>query len=145
MARDRRTYSLDPSSATLLEQLGNASEYLSRVVQQRWSAWIDALDLLRVEGWTRPEIFAAIDALNGTWLVGAAARSSQGIAPELLDFAALHGGAAKWEVTDTWSDRVRAVAGSREIADAVVTIACESWAGNTVLDQAIERIGRPTE
>lgn len=61
---------------------------------------------------------------------------------ELHDFAALNGGAAKWEVADTWADRVREATERPEVAFALDTIAREFWSGNTVCEAAIGRVGR---
>ncbi len=139
MAKPRRNLTLDADVDELLGRVGNASDYLSRVIRERWREWTDALATLAARGWTRSEIYAACDALNGTWLVGPS-RSPQAIALELHDaarFGALerHGANA-----DTWGARVREVAESHEVTHALVAVVTEFWFSNAALESMLERL-----
>lgn len=139
MAREKRNLTLPDDVNALLERVGNASDYIAKVVQQRWREWTDALATLSAAGWASGELLAACDVLNGYWLVGHG-RSGEFVAAELDDGQRLNDICRKWKISPAkWSERVKQVARQPEIAIALVTIVEEFWAGNEACEAAIRR------
>lgn len=139
MARAKRNLTLPEDVNALLERVGNVSEYLAKVITQRWREWTEALATLRAADWTSAELCAACDVLNGYWLVGHG-RSGEFVAGELEDGQRLNDICAKWDVSPKkWAQRVQQVATRPEIAIALVTLVEEFWTGNEACEAAIRR------
>ena len=139
MAREKRNLTLADDVNALLDRVGNASEYISKVVTQRWREWTEALAMLRAAQWSSGELLAACDVLNGYWLVGHG-RSGQFVAAELQDGQRLNDICSKWDIAPkTWKLRVLQVAERPEIAIALVTLVEEFWTGNEACEGAIRR------
>lgn len=142
MPRQRLYLTLDPSTHSLLTSTGNASRYVDQVVTERRQSWQTALSELQAAGWRAAEIKCACSILNGYWMLGGDSRGPQAIALELHDGQALNGTATYWEIEPArWAELVEAVAASWPLALAVSTVVREFWTGNTVCEQAIDRLG----
>ena len=139
MAREKRNLTLPADVNALLDQVGNASEYLASVLGQRWQAWTDALATLRGADWSSNEMLAACDVLNGYWLLGHG-RSGQFVSVELADAQRLNDICGKWEIPEArWAERCREVHQDSIVAFALVTLVSEFWTGNEACEKAIRR------
>lgn len=140
-SRRRTNLSLDAGTRDLLDRVGNASEYISRTIQDRWQSWQESLHVLREGGWRRPEVFAVCDTLNGVWMFGQY-RSPGSVAMELEDAERLNGICAKWELDPAaWRARIREVADDWPLTLALLDVVAEFWRDNRACEQAIERLG----
>lgn len=139
MVRARRVMSLPDDVDALLDRVGNASEYISRIVTDRWELWLTALNRLVANGWTSNELLAACEALNGHWLTDRADRPVL-VAAELREAQQQRRLCEKWNVSPKrWSGRVGLVRASDQMADALVVLAHEFWSGNAACEMAIRR------
>jgi hypothetical protein len=123
----------------LLDRVGNASEYVSRIVVQRWELWMTALATLRSAGWTSSEMLAACDALNGHWMLEQA-RRPEFLADELSDAQRLNNVCDKWDVPPKrWTSRVKSLRDSDDMSAALIVLSREYWCGNEACLVAIRR------
>lgn len=134
----RKNFRFAEDVAALLDEVGNASEYLARLTRNAERRWRDAHSTLRATGWTDAEIVAACAALNGTILHRYHGALSQSLPLELHDFARLGGLASHPDVSaDQWGTRVEQVASNEGVARAVADLAEEFWAGNERLSATL--------
>lgn len=119
----------------MLNVVGNASDYVDRLVRARWREWTSALDVLSGAGWRSRDILAACHALNGRQLYGRDARS---LAAELQAAdqarAALELTSARWEYV------TMQLANTPGAGSALVTLVSEYWCGNAQCHAAIGRV-----
>ncbi|MFQ5425911.1 MAG: hypothetical protein ACE5EV_02400, partial [Gaiellales bacterium] len=115
------------------------------LVRQHAREWQESLELLRHAGWQREEILAACDALNGLWLIAGMSAASQ-VSTSLADSAALERLVERHDTGPvTWDGLVRGIAESEPLARALLCVVTEWWAGNGVLQRALERTGTETQ
>jgi hypothetical protein len=134
----RRNITLTPAADALLDNVGNASAYLTRLVEQHHRAWQEALRYLLASGWQHVDVVAACSALNGV-LVTLGFDVRDEVALSLDDSARLEGilqnsGASP----DTWAERVASAQRDVSTARALVALAEEFWAGNLALHRALK-------
>lgn len=142
MAKQKRNLSVSDDVDQLLDRVGNASEYVDRVVRARWREWTEALDLLVQSGWVRAEILAACDALNGYWMIGSG-KSGAFIAAELEDAERLNKLCAKWDLApERWAQCYGEIGRSQPLAHALTIVVEEFWTGNEAIEAAIAKAGR---
>jgi hypothetical protein len=82
VSRTRKNFTLEAAAITILDRVGNYSDYVNKLVLQHAADWTESLALLRRAGWQPAEILAACDALGGHGL-SSAGRSGPWIASEL--------------------------------------------------------------
>lgn len=143
--RARKNFTLSQETLGLLAHLGNASEYVERIVLERWREWQNALAVCVGHEMTSSELLACCDVLNGHHLLAYTGidTGNQGIALELHDGQRLNGTAEKWEIDPgRWGALVQRVARTPALAEAISTVATEFWAGNEACETAIRRIGK---
>lgn len=135
----RRAYSVSPETDALLAATGNASRYLDAVVEQRWRAWVDALEILRRAGWRAAEIRAVCHVLLGPPMEG---QPPRWIALEMADGERLNHTASDVHGVEptVWDARVRQVAEVDEVARALAVVVAEFWCDNDALERAITRL-----
>lgn len=134
----RRNITLTPAADALLDNVGNASAYLTRLVEQHQRAWQEALRYLLAAGWTRPDILTAAAALNGH-LVTLGIDLRDEVALALADLPRIDGVMAiNGANLETWPARVADVRREQAIARAVLVLADEFWAGNGACARALD-------
>lgn len=134
----RRAYSVSPDTDALLAATGNASRYLDAVVEQRWRAWMAALDVLRRAGWRAAEVRAVCAVLLGPPLPE---QPPKWIAAEMADGDALNGTATEHGIDPAvWAARCRQVAEIADVARALAVVVAEFWADNDALERSIARL-----
>jgi len=72
MPQDRKkkiNYTLPTHVIARLRETGNASRYISRILDDRWRAWTDAVTQLARAGWSGGQILAACARLVDAGLV----------------------------------------------------------------------------
>lgn len=134
----RLTISLESDIADLLDRAAGArpAGYLSRLIEEAYREWHDALYRLVSQGWRREELLAVCDALSGYWLTGRPRGSHFGLA--LHDHARLEGALTKWGLDgDVWRGRVESL--TDDDAWHLWIVAREFWRGNRELGAVIER------
>jgi hypothetical protein len=140
--RIRKTFSLEVAAITVLERVGNYSDYVSKLVIQHAADWSEALARLRAAGWQPEEILAACDALGGHGLASTG-RSGTWLAQELARREDEEGLFRQREVP---APRRRAcltqLAEDAELAHALATVVREHWLGNEDCQRAIRRASR---
>ena len=148
--RERKNFTLAAETLGLLDQVGNASAYVERVILDRWREWQQALGLLAEDGLTTGEILACCDILNGYYDLisigdGLAGRAAS-VALELHDGQALSRTAQKHGCDlERWRLLVQRVRESQALAGAILTVSREFWAGNEAAEAAIRRVDRVRE
>ena len=124
----------------MLRSTGNASAYIERVVRDRWHDWQYGLVLLQHVGWSRSEIAAAADLLNGTLINRTLAATvtvpSEIGAPERVDWAVKKHGLSKAR----WLKRIEQCRREEVIAHALVAVVREFWTHNAVFETALARL-----
>lgn len=137
MARDRRTFTLEPEAVEILNRVGNYSDYANRIVLQHAKEWTEALALLRECGWRSEEILAACDALCGYSLRNAA-KGGEFLSEELQRREKAAGHFAQREVSAPRRERCFAqLAEAPLVAHALVVLVREFWLYNEDCQQAI--------
>lgn len=132
----RMTLSISPEVEALLTQTGHPSAYVEAVIESHWEEWSGAMTELT--SWTRGELHAACDALNGHWLL---AGSEATVWAELADAEKLNGTATRHGVgVRRWSGRVALVRDTPVVARAICTVVREWWIGNAALERMIARL-----
>lgn len=145
-ASGRITVWLDPSIAQMLRlwDPDKRDGYLTEVIRARWATWRAALEMLRSRGWTRIELLAACDALNGVWLTWEAEPiipRGPSMAVKLRDAQDVNATATRHGVEhDSWNRRVKEVRSDETVAYSLFCVVCEWWAGNPLCDELIERL-----
>ena len=95
--------------------------------------------------WTGRELLAACDSLNGYWHVRSIP-AGPAVALNLSDSEMLNGICGKWDVQpERWAAHVEEVHNSAELANALLAIANEFWAGNQALEALLRRDPSETE
>lgn len=135
---NRRNITLTPAADALLDGVGNASAYLTRLVEQHHRAWQESLRYLLATGWQHADIVAACGALNGHFVTfGFDLRGEMALALQdaaRLDSVLRDTGASP----DTWATRVTQTQQDVSTARAVLSLAEEFWAGNLALHRALK-------
>lgn len=138
MPKHRVQITLSPDVINLLEQVGGSrSEYLDIAVRERWRAWQEGLGLLAEVGWSRAEVLACCDVLNGSVIT-----QPQEVALDLQS-ATTHDELVSRRGLDAsrWRQRVTEVSKRQEVAAALLTVVREYWTGNQACAAAIDRLG----
>jgi hypothetical protein len=128
----QRSISIAPDVNAMLERIGNASEYISASVRQRWQRWSRALGELRQAGWENNEILAACEALNGSVHFEQLAVWAPRVARELVDWHKTEQ-AAKWKLARAHEERIEKLGENAMLATALVVVVAEFWSGNDAL------------
>ena len=134
----RRLLTLDPGIDALLLSTGSASRYVERLVADAWTEWQEALASLLAAGWSRRELLAACDALNGYAMLGSGRASW--IHAELYDAEKLNDLCARHEIDPrVWATRTAQVRDDEGLARALWSVTREWWRGNRAMERAMER------
>jgi len=139
-----KNLSLSAEVLGLLEQVGErkATEYVERLVRDRWQEWQDALGLLIGEDMTTNEIIACCDILNGHYHV-AGTDPGQSVSLSLHDGQALDRTAQKHGCDlERWRLLVLRVREFRGLGEAILTVSREFWSDNEACNAAIRRVDR---
>jgi len=119
-----------PLTEALHDQLnatGNASRYLREAAQTRLRRYQEARALLSEAGWTKDEIRAVCDVLNGTALAYGIDKGEQ-IAASMEDAARLDATHEKWDISEgRWHELAQSVRDREPTARAVWDVLREVW------------------
>lgn len=128
----RMSLTFEPQVHEYLQQIDNASGYLSALVEDAQRAWRLALNDLTEDGWRVEEIRAAMDALNGAWMIGRPAF----VAAELADAERLRGGITEKHGADParWKGRCES---AQKHGEALLLLAREFWSGNSHVSERL--------
>jgi hypothetical protein len=134
----RRNITLTASADALLDNVGNASAYLTRLIEQHHRMWQEALRYLLATGWNHEDVVAACAAMNGHYITWAF--DIRGEVALSLDDAARLDGILKnsGANADTWAERVASVQRDVATARSVLALTEEFWAGNAALHRALK-------
>lgn len=138
MSQVRKNLSLDPTTASILDGVENASAYVDRLVQGRERLWRDAIGIAYAEQLGADVLLAVCDALNGYHLTSHLGRHPQALALELAD-AGLEPKIAESVPPEQWSRLVQLVRERPEVGGALVVLVEEFWAGNATVARAMRR------
>lgn len=143
MSRKNRTFRLSDDLVETLDAKagdgGSRATVVEHLVESHDRDMRDAMMVLKVQAkWERPEICAAMDALNGTDLAYPMSRDPRILALDLHDAAKLNDVAGKWGVdADVWAKRVAQVRESVSVAWSLRVLARAFWAGDAWVEKRV--------
>lgn len=133
MKKSPTNLTLSDGVRQMLEDTGNRSLYIERIVTERTRLWRESLAHLRNQGWAPSEILAVCDLLNGSII------DTPGMALGLSLVAEMREVAGKCGVDVARWAELTAYAGQEPTARAALAVVAEYWSGNEKARQAIAR------
>lgn len=138
MAKKRINLTLDEGACALLEEVGNGSDYIEKLIGRHHSEWTGALFHIRSLGWRDQEILGVVDLSNGYHPPGA--QLAPGMARVMAEDAEGRGVLARRGIDcDRWHTHAAEVRARPELAQALWILGQEYWFGNMALRQELGR------
>lgn len=131
--RARKNFTLAASTIAILAGCDNASTHIDRLVQSHERRWRDALAVVRTAGLTGGVMLAACDALRGQRIASQIAHELAGVW-QLVTWHDFGVG------SDAWDRLVAVVRDRPDVAESMLVLAEECWAGNAACRWAMSRV-----